>query len=301
MRRSIAALTLSFACASAVAGQQAPVADPEIYLVSVSDAGGKIMLGKPVNITNRVGYDNQPTWSPNGREIFYTSTREDGQADIYRYNIAAKTSQRLTTTSPESEYSATVMPSKERLSVVRVERDSTQRLWSFNLNGSDDRLVLPDMKPVGYHAWIDPWRVALYVLGKPNSLVVANLNTGVREVVAQDVGRSLVPLPNGRGFIYLAHHDSSWVVTEVRLNRSNDSISVARPLVAVPAGMDYVAWIGSTLIGGNGSKMYTWRQGGEWTEVADFSADGVTHITRLALSPDGSSLAIVAEPAPVKP
>jgi dipeptidyl aminopeptidase/acylaminoacyl peptidase len=299
MRRSLAALSLSLACATAAKGQQAPPANPDIFLVSIANVDGKISLGTPVNITNRIGYDNQPTFSPKGREVFYTSTREDGQADIYRYDIAAKTSQRLTTTAPESEYSATVMPSKERLSVVRVERDSTQRLWSFNFDGTDDRLVLPDMKPVGYHAWIDPWHVALFVLGKPSSLVVANLRTGARDVVALDIGRSLVLLPNRRGFTFLAHRDSSWVLTEARL--TNDSVTLVRPLIALPAGMDYVVWIGSTAIGGNGSMLYSWNGHGEWTQVADFTADGLTHITRLALSPDGKNLALVAEPAPMKP
>src|SRR3954466_1352471 len=145
MRSSIATLSLTFVfAASAHAQQTAAPVNPEIYLLPVSVTDGKIALGKPANITNRAGYDNQPTFSPTGRSIFYTSTREDGQADIYRYDVAMKTSERLTKTSPESEYSATVMPSKERLSVVRVEKDSAQRLWSFNFNGSDDRLVLPD-------------------------------------------------------------------------------------------------------------------------------------------------------------
>src|SRR5438105_9848730 len=86
-----------------------PPADPEIYLLPLSVDGAKISVGKPVNITNHPGYDNQPAFSPNGREIFYTSTREDSQADIYRYNIASRKSERLTNTAPESEYSATVM------------------------------------------------------------------------------------------------------------------------------------------------------------------------------------------------
>jgi dipeptidyl aminopeptidase/acylaminoacyl peptidase len=287
MRSSIATLSLTFVFAASAHAQQTAPANPEIYLLPVSVTDGKIALGKPANITNRAGYDNQPSFSPTGRSIFYTSTREDGQADIYRYDVATKTSERLTKTAPESEYSATVMPSKERLSVVRVEQDSTQRLWSFNFNGSDDRLVLPDVKPVGYHAWIDPSHVVLFVLGTPNSLVLANLRTGARDVLAHDIGRSLLPLPTRYGFTFLSHRDSSWMLTEMRLNRATDSVSLARPLVTLPEGMDFVAWVGTTLIGGSGSKMFSWRAGGQWNEVADLAGDGLTHITRLAVSPDG--------------
>jgi len=270
-------------------------ADPEIYLLPLSVSDGRIAVGKPTNITNRPGYYNQPTFSPNGREIYYTSTREDGQADIYEYDIAAKTTQRLTKTAAESEYSATIMPSRERISVVRVEKDSTQRLWSFTLKGDDDRLVLPDIKPVGYHAWLSPFHLALFVLGTPNSLVLVDTRTGKEQVLARDIGRSLLPLPTGHGFTYLAHRDSDWVLTEVRLSTSNDSVRYSRPLVTLPAGMNFVAWVGSTLIGGAGTKLLTWRPGGEWAELVDLKSEGLTHISRIAVSPDRLRLAIVAE------
>jgi dipeptidyl aminopeptidase/acylaminoacyl peptidase len=261
--------------------------------MSVSD--GKISVGKPANITNRPGYDNQPAFSPSGREVYFTSTRDDAQADIYRYNIAAKTTERLTKTAPESEYSATVMPSRERLSVIRVEKDSSQRLWSFTLKGDDDRLVLPDIKPVGYHAWLSPFHLALFVLGTPNSLVLVNTRTGVEQVLARDIGRSLVPLPTGHGFTYLAHRDSDWVLTEVRLTTSNDSVRYSRPLVTLPGGMNFVAWVGTTLIGGTGTKLFTWRAGGQWAELVDLESEGLSHISRIAVSPDRQTLAIVAE------
>jgi dipeptidyl aminopeptidase/acylaminoacyl peptidase len=297
MRRLQLALSLATLCASnAVA--QAAAADPEIYLMPLSVAGGKISVGKPVNITNRPGYDNQPAFSADGREIYYTSTREDAQADIYKYHIASKKTERVTKTAPESEYSATVMPSHERISVIRVEKDSAQRLWSFTLNGSDDRLVLPDIKPVGYHAWIDPFHLALFVLGTPNSLVLVDTRTGKDQVLAHDIGRSLLPFPVGHGFTFLSHHDQEWVLTEVRLDRSSDTVRLIRPIVTLPAGMDFVAWIGTSLIGGTGSKLYTWKPGGQWTEIADLAADGLTRITRIAVSPDHQTLAVVAEPAP---
>jgi dipeptidyl aminopeptidase/acylaminoacyl peptidase len=288
-------------CASTLVAQQPAPADPEIYLLSLSVTDGKISLGKPVNITNRKGYDNQPAFSPNGRVVYYTSTREDGQSDIYAYNIESKKTDRITKTSPESEYSATVMPSHERISVVRVEKDSTQRLWSFALNGSDDRLVLPDIKPVGYHAWVDPFHLALFVLGTPNSLVLVDTRTGKQQVLAHDIGRSLLPLPGGRGFTYLAHHEKDWELTEVRLVAGSDSVRYTRPIATLLEGMEYVAWVDTTLVGGSGTKLYAFNRGGKWTELVDLAADGLTHITRVAVSPTGKMLALVAEPASAKP
>src|SRR5205085_5230181 len=115
------------------------------------------------------GYGNQPSFLPDSRAILYTSRREDGQSDIYRYDIGSAATTGVTTT-PESEYSATVMPGGRRFSVIRVEKDSTQRLWSFALDGSDPRIVVESLKPVGYHAWLDATTLAMFVLGSPNAL-----------------------------------------------------------------------------------------------------------------------------------
>ena len=167
----------------------------DVFLAPLTIHGAPISVGTPVNITNRPGYDNQPAFTPDGRSILYTSTRDDGQSDIYRYNLESKTTVRVTTT-PESEYSATPMPGGGRFSVIRVERDSTQRLWSFDMNGGDPRLVFESIKPVGYHTWVDSTTVAMFVLGRPNALVVASTTGGRVDTLARDIGRSLTTPPS---------------------------------------------------------------------------------------------------------
>ena len=67
-------------------------------------------------------------------------------------------------TAPESEYSATPMPGRNAVSVIRVERDSTQRLWSVPLDGSPGAVVLERIKPVRYHTWVNDKLLALFVL-----------------------------------------------------------------------------------------------------------------------------------------
>src|SRR4051794_8667781 len=60
--------------ASSLGAQGAPATD--IYLVPL---GANLNVGKAVNITSRPGYDNQPSFTPDGRSVLYTSTRDDGQ------------------------------------------------------------------------------------------------------------------------------------------------------------------------------------------------------------------------------
>ena len=196
---------------TAALGSQAPPPGTDIFLASLASHGGRLELGAARNLTARPGYDNQPCFSPNGRVLYYTSIRDDGQADTYRLDLRSVRATRFTET-PESEYSPAVMPGGRELAVVRVERDSTQRLWAFPLrdggrgenSGNQPRLLLERVKPVGYQAWADDHTVLLYVLGSPATLQLADTRTGQARVLASDIGRSLhqVPGPDIRG-----HHN----------------------------------------------------------------------------------------------
>ena len=271
----------------------------DIYLAGLGVARSRVTVEAPVNVTARPGYDNQPFFLPDGRAFLYTSVREDGQADIYRYDIAGKNSTRLTTT-PESEYSPTPLPNRKGFSVIRVEADSTQRLWAFDGDGSRPRLVLDSIKPVGYHAWADDHALVLFVLGSPPTLQIADAGSpGARgEVVAHDIGRSLQRIPR-RASVSFVQRDSAagggpWLeALDVRTR------SVTK-LVQPPPGADFFAWTpGGIVLTASGTKLYQWdpRRGDAWEEVADLAGAGLTNVTRLAVSPKGDRLAIVAVPA----
>jgi dipeptidyl aminopeptidase/acylaminoacyl peptidase len=285
----LASLALCGAVYSLVA--QAPPAT-DIYLAPLSMRNGKPVVGTPVNITNRAGYDNQPSFAPDNKAILFTSVREDGQSDIYRYDIGRKSIRRVTSTA-ESEYSATVMPGGKRFSVIRVEKDSTQRLWSFALDGSDPKLVLTALRPVGYHAWLDANNLALFVLGRPNALVLANARTDKSDTLARNIGRSLLPLPDRSGFSYIRIADSTSMLATMRWPGGE-----TRDLVAMPRRAQDVAWAaaGVALVG-SGARLLSWSTGAtEWTEVVDLAPAGLTDVTRLAVSPNRKWLAIVAVP-----
>ena len=289
-------ILMSVVVASVAAGQQTP-SNPEIFLMSLNVRGHEVKVGTPVNITNRPGYDNQPSFTADGRSLYYTSTLPDSQADIFRYDIATRSAERITKTAPESEYSATQMLDSKSFSVIRVEKDSTQRLWSIAPDGNESHVLFAGIKPVGYHAWIDPNHAALFVLGSPNALVLADMRTGKGDTLARDIGRSLVALPHGQGFSFLSRRGQDWMLTEVRMYRTG-KVAYITPDAIVPRGMDYIAWIGGSAIGGTDSKLLVWTPGIQgWREVADLSSHGVTRITRIAVSRDLKRMAVVAEPA----
>src|SRR5947208_9170282 len=172
-----------------------PTATPgfsDIFIVNVKNERDGIRFSQPVKITTFAGYNNQPSFLPDGRGILYTSIRAK-QADIYRYDLRSGATSQVTNT-PESEYSPTLMPDGKNVSVVRVEADGTQRLWKFSLNGGQPSLILEHIKPVGYHLWIDVHTLALFILGvkaKPNYFQIFDVPTVQSDVIEVNTGRNL--------------------------------------------------------------------------------------------------------------
>lgn len=284
---AVLALAAPSLAATSAAAQAGPPAT-DIFVAPMRESGGIPAVGRRTPVAVSPGYDNQPAFTPDGRAILYTSIRGDGQSDIYRYDLRAKTTTRVTNTA-ESEYSAAVMPGGRRFSVVRVERDSTQRLWSFALDGSDPRVVIEDLRPVGYYAWVDSTHVAAFVLGRPNALAAVDLRTGRVDTLARNIGRSIAPLPGAGGFSYVQLRDSTASLVAVRGGSATE-------LVTLPRGAEDVVWLPSGgVLASSGSKIFAWRAGAAaWTEVADLANDGFASVSRMAVSPDGAMLAVVA-------
>src|SRR5688500_1108587 len=98
-----------------------PAAAQDLFLARLPDDKSNPVVDNVTRLTTRPGYDSQPSFV-DSNVILYTSFDGDAPADIWRYDIAKKTSVALTSTKPESEYSARVLPNG-RISVVMVEKD----------------------------------------------------------------------------------------------------------------------------------------------------------------------------------
>jgi hypothetical protein len=199
------------------------------------------------------------------------------------------------------------MPDGEHISVVRVEADGAQRLWTLtgtalNLQAS---VILPNSKRVGYYAWLDAATAALFVLGDgdgPSTLQLMDIRRGKTSVVATDIGRSLQHMPSG-GLSFVQRDvpsgsaQPSSMITRLARDRGTGETSIT-PLIrpAGPGADPFVGWMpdGTALMAVD-STVYRWRSGEtSWRVVADLGAFGVRDISRLAVSPDGRRLALVA-------
>jgi dipeptidyl aminopeptidase/acylaminoacyl peptidase len=305
LRRPSLQISLVFALAfgAQASAQQAPPAT-DVFVASLTVAADRVEVGKPENISNSPGYDNQPFFAPDGRRLYFTSARGDvsskcgsPQTDVYTYDLQSRDVRRVTETA-DCEYSPTVTPDGKHLSVIQVEPDGTQRLWKFTIDGKNPSVLLQNVKPVGYHAWLDQNTLVLFVLGQPATLQIADARTGQADIVASNVGQSIQRMPGG-GVTFIQQSGDgnlrSFVVSQVVIENGKP---VTRPLMPVVSGarQTHVAWTpDGTLLMAHEGTLYAWKQGqAEWRAAADLGALGLRNVTRLAVSPRGDRIAIVA-------
>jgi hypothetical protein len=264
--------------------------DTDIFLVRADHAAGGLVLGEPVNITDRAGYDNQPKFLPDGSGFLYTSI-VDEQADTYRYVIAEGGTTRVTA-STSSEFSPTPMPDGQSFSTVRLEADpgGFARLWQFPMSGRSPQLILRDVTGLGYHTWVDEDTVAL-AIGEPARLELIDVPEGARRVIMTGVGRCLQvdPVSGELAFVDKSD-DDAWRISYLDLA----SGAITRSVPARDKSEDFAISTDGSIIMGEGTRLYRLASpDGDWDLVADWSDSLPGPISRISISPAGDYLAIV--------
>jgi hypothetical protein len=278
---------------SQTAGDSIAAAAPtsNVLLAPLDTTGGTVSLETREPVTQRAGYDNQPAFTPDSEALLWTSIRGE-QSEIYRRPVGTgdTSATRLTETSV-SEYSPTPRP-RGGLSIVRVEEDGRQRLWHYSAQGEPMEPIFPDADSVGYHAWLDRDRVALFVLGSPPTLHLANVTTGRDTVIAARIGRSLRSVPGETAVSFVRMREDS--TTAVHRLESEEGELRTRRLTTTPgAGTgNFHAWTpGGTLLMATDQALQAWEPASsEWRSVASLEDLAVT---RLAVSPSAKHAALV--------
>ena len=272
---------------------------PEIYMADLSVFDGLHYLGPLQKVTNGTNsYDNQPMFTPDSHSLLYTTEYGYGnrvQTEIHRYYLSSRREIRITRTD-ESEHSPTPIPGDRAFSTIRVEADSTQRLWRFTMQGMDGEVLFRNLEAVAHHVWGNESTVLLYVLGDPPTARIADLTTGQSEVVHRGVGRSMNKIPNRNAWSFVERFSPgrAWI------NEVNIGTHEVRRIISTVGGGEFHAWTPEgVLLMAMGSHIYQWdpEVDEDWRRVADLG-DLLVTVSRIAVSPDGSKIAIVGAPIP---
>lgn len=264
----------------------------DIWLASITNG----LPVEPVKINTGIGYNNQPHFSEDGSVIYYTREMPGGEAtqtDIAAFNINTSITTMVNNTS-ESEYSPTPIPDRNALSVIQVEADQKQRLWAIDVTSGKMDLLLADVEPVGYHAWINDSEVAMFILGDSFTLQTASIDNKDTRLIADNIGRSIRKHPQTSEILFVDKNREPWQIAAY----DPETRQVRGVMPLFPNSEDFTIDANGNYWSGNGSKLYKRSPGNRrWQLMADFKTFGINHISRLAINLNSDQIALVSNHA----
>lgn len=277
---------------SSLSAQAVP--NTQLYLFDFElSPDGDLSLSAPrwFSSFNPDGYNNQPYFD-NGWWYFSARMADSIQNDIYAGNARSGELRQLTATH-DSEYSPTPL-GKNKISVVRVEKDSSQRLWAYTLGDEWNREVLfPNIRKVGYHKWLSDSTAALFIVSDPVSLQMATNNGSLPRFVTSKIGRGLDVDDDGK--IYFTQRmveNNPWQLKSWSTGDNRPKSILACP----PGGVDFTLLDDHYVLMSSEQKFYLLDLDDEnagWKEVMDFSTLGWKKVSRIAINDNGQMMVVV--------
>ncbi len=279
-----------FCCLCATIAISQP--NTEVYTMDLSFSDAHFKVSNFQNISQNEGYDNQPSFTPEG-QLLFAKTR-NAQTDIALYDFASNTTEWLYDTTEGGEYSPQFIPKSKDVAAVRLDPDGKQRLYRYSLNEAPKELI--ENLQVAYYTFYDENRMLGSVLSGNNlDLVLSNLISKKTDTLLEASGRSIHNVPRSDAMSYTSvNEEGNWDVYQLDME-SLESFFV----VQLPIGIQDHIWLDDTkLLIGSGNKLFLYDLfgNGEWNQVANLSENNIENITRLAVSPNGKKMALVAEP-----
>ena len=283
-------LGLLAACAAPQEGRPSR----NLWLVEILDVAGLSSFGAPLALTDRPGYDDQPSFLPDGESLLYVS-RQRSDVDVLRLDLSTRRSARMTDATADRFYSPQPLPEGDGFSAVLVGAGGFQRLVRFGASGGAGE-PFADVAglAVSYYAWVDRRTLAIVVRGNPSELRLVHLDEGRVEPLASAVGRTVQAVPGRRAVSWVSQESpAEWWIME----HDVDTGSTAALCRTLEGQVDH-AWLpDGALLMGQETRLYRFKPGvsADWELVGDYAGWGLGSIGRIAVARGGRRLVFVAE------
>ena len=264
----------------------------DVFVVDIAPAYEGLQLLNLQKVSNNDGYNNQPFFPSNETLLF--AGNNEGQTDIAEYNLNTKSKKWFNTKTEGGEYSPQKLPTSADIAAVRLDKDGLQRLYKYDSQTGKSTELIKDLQ-IAYFAFYNDQKILSTVLdGDKMDLVMIDLPLKKADTLFYNVGRSLQKVPKINSMSYsLLNEEGNLDLYLLDMN-SYESFFVTE----MPIGIQDYVWLNDTqILIGSGNKLYMYDTLGdsEWTRVASLEEYGLKNITRMAISPNGKKLAIVAE------
>lgn len=263
----------------------------EVFLLNIKKNETSFSIDpntKPENISNNIGYDNQPSFIEKLNAVAYVSSRNKKSTDVFLYNIATATTKQFTNNS-EAEYSPKTTPDGKFISVVK---DTDQNLTRISIDGEVNEKLYTSKDSIGYYCWLNKSEISAFTLSKPKvTLKLINIENKTEKYLTDSIGRSLYKYRDG-------------MVICQKLKKGNYVSFIAKKgsitqLIELPKNTEdfYLTDDGWLFSSNESSLIYcnVKSKNKAWQELANLAAMGISKIFRLSVNQDKNKLVFVSE------
>jgi hypothetical protein len=266
--------------------------ETDVFVASVEFADDQLQISQLRNISNNPGYDNQPSWYDN-QSVLYARTR--GQAtDIAFVSLADPKNTSFPFQQTEGgEYSPQRIGNSSDAMAIRLDPDGYQGMYRYASKGESKELI-KGLRMAYFVQPSDNVVIGSVLSGDQLDLVEADLRTGQVDTLIPRSGRSIHLRPGRAAVSYTAESEDNDGMDIFQMDLDSGEHFYIKDL---PLGVQDYVWLDSDrILLGSGPRLYLHDlfEGGEWREIANLESYGISDITRMAVSPDGKRLALVA-------
>lgn len=270
--------------------------DTEVWLGKLDMSGGGFAVSELVNISQDPGYDNQPSFYPDGEALLYTTeatSLDDSGLGVHavRYDIARGTRTLL----PDAKGFSPTPVGREQLMVLRQGR--------VFLHDAAGKLLAEATKTstAGYFTPFDETTWVMFMNEPERRIILYNPKTNEEETLARGANTAPFRVPGARAVTFVSQSPFPAVEGEkakqVLQRLALDSKKVAT-LATLPfeTGGHHLWTDRGTLLMASGPVVYEWSPARpeEWKPVYRASDPQLQGISRIAISPDRSRIALVS-------
>lgn len=283
--RTLGVFLLVLVLASPSAAQ---ILETEVWVGSLDLRDGGFAVSELKNISNHRGYDNQPSFLPDGRSLLFTTEAvnldETGLGvHAVRYDLRTGKSTPL----PQAKGFSPTPTADGQIMLLRQGG-----VWLHDARG---RLVraLTATKEAGYFNRFEDESWVLFMNDKDRRIVLYDPRSHALETMIAGAITAPYRVPGERTVTFVTQGEQTRTLHRLDVDAKRVTTLATIPF---PTGGHHVWTPRGTLFMASGSTIHEWdpRRPTEWPVVHRFDSPDLQGITRIALNPAADRIAIVS-------
>lgn len=271
--------------AAAASGQ---ILETEVWVGGLDLRDGAFKVGELRNISNHRGYDNQPSFLPDGNSLLYTTeatSLDESGLGVHAVRYDLRTNQ------------ATPLPLARGFSPTPAENGRIMLLrqgavWLHDASGKQ-RSALTSTTEAGYFHRLENGTWVLFMNDKERRIVYYDPEAHVLETMITGAITAPYRVPGERAVTFVVQNGETRTLH--RLDVATKQVTTLAT-IPFPTGGHHTWTTRKTILIASGSAIHEWspERPSEWPVVHRFDSPDLQGITRIALSPAADRIAIVS-------